>query len=250
MRAGPWLWHDGAMRVVVVGGTNFVGPAAVRFLLDCGHEVAVAHSGAHEHPDLVAVEHIHGDRGCLLAVGGPVERWRPDAIVDTFHGGATPEKALATTDCAARSGCGAIVALSSIDVYQHSVEAGLGDGTGVAALPSHPIPLDETAPLRSGPYPGGSASHDNVAMETALRSSGNVAVLRPGAIYGRHASTREWTLVQMIHRGIRRLELPDCGGQIWHRVAVERVGRAIAAAVDHAPQGFWQCNVVDPYDWT
>jgi nucleoside-diphosphate-sugar epimerase len=46
------------------------------------------------------------------------------------------------------------------------------------------------------------------------------------------------------------LELPDGGAQFWHRVAVERVGAAVAAALDRAPDGFWACNVVDPYDWS
>jgi nucleoside-diphosphate-sugar epimerase len=36
--------------------------------------------------------------------------------------------------------------------------------------------------------------------------------------------------------------------QIFHRVAVERVGRAVVAALDRAPAGFWACNVVDPSD--
>ena len=31
---------------------------------------------------------------------------------------------------------------------------------------------------------------------------------------------------------------------------MERVGRAVVAALDRAPDGFWACNVVDPYDWT
>jgi hypothetical protein len=61
-----------------------------------------------------------------------------------------------------------IIAISSIDVYQHCVDAGLADGSRVVAFPRQPLPLDETAPLRQGPYPGGSAEHDNTAMEAAL----------------------------------------------------------------------------------
>jgi nucleoside-diphosphate-sugar epimerase len=104
--------------------------------------------------------------------------------------------------------------------------------------------------LREGPYPGGSADHDNTAMEAALIGAGHVTVLRPGAIYGPHAEVREWTLVGRIRRGERRLELPDGGSQFWHRVAVERVGAAVTAALTNAPDGFWECNVVDPYDWS
>jgi nucleoside-diphosphate-sugar epimerase len=248
---GPTIvCQDAGVRVVFVGGTNFVGPVAVGLLAQAGHEVAVAHSGAHEHPDLGDVRHLHGDRDGLLAANGPIERWRPDALIDTFHGGATAERAAATRDCATRSGAQRIIAVSSMDVYQHGVDAGLADGSGIVPFPRQGVPLDETAPLRRAPYPGGSARHDNVAMEAALHQAGNVVALRPGAIYGPHRTAREWFLVRLIHQGVRRLDLPDGGAQIWHRVAVERVGRAIVAALEHAPDGFWACNVVDPYDWT
>lgn len=87
-------------------------------------------------------------------------------------------------------------------------------------------------------------------MEAALHDAGTVTVLRPGAIYGPGLLVREWFFVEKVHRGERRLELPDGGAQFWHRVAVERVAGAVVAALDRAPDGFWACNVVDPYDWS
>lgn len=237
------------MRVAFMGGTNFVGPAAVRALVEAGHEVVLAHTGRHEAEGLEHLEHLHGSRVELLAPGGPVEQWRPEAIVDTFAGGATPAKARSLGDCARRAGARHIVAISSIDVYQHCVDAGLADGTGSQVLAHDPIPLVESARLRSGPYPGGRSDHDNVAMEGALHGADRITVLRPGAIYGPHASTRESVLVSQIANGERALMLPDGGTQLWHRVAVERVARAVSAALEHAPHGFWVCNVVDPYDW-
>lgn len=238
------------MRVMILGGTNFVGPSAVRRLEEAGHEVGVAHSGAHEHPDVAAVEHLHGSRRALLAHGGPVERWRPDVLVDTFAGGATAEKGTQIARVAGTLELERLVAVSSIDVYQACVEAGFADGSGAVALPARALPLTEEAPLRSAPYPGGSPAHDNVAMETALHGAERVAALRAGAIYGPRPGVREWAIVGQISRGDRVLKLPDGGGQMLHRVAVDRVARAIVAALEHAPEGFWSCNVVDPYDWT
>jgi nucleoside-diphosphate-sugar epimerase len=238
------------MRVAFVGGTRFVGPVAVRLLREAGHEVAVAHSGAHEASGLDGAAHLHGGRDELLGAGGLVEGWRPDALVDTFAGGASAEKAEALAACAGRCGARHVVAVSSLDVYRHCVEAGLGDGSGAADLPTEPLPLRESASaLRSQPYPGAHAGHDNVAMEAALRATGGrVTALRPGTIYGPHPDTREGFIVDKVRRGERRLELPDGGVQLFHRVAVERVGRAIAASLERAPGGFWACNVVDPYD--
>jgi nucleoside-diphosphate-sugar epimerase len=233
-----------------IGGTYYVGPVAVPLLLQAGHTVVVAHSGAHEHPSVADVEHLHGSRDELLAEGGVIERWSPDVLVDTFASGATEEKSRALSACANRCGTGQIVAVSSMDVYAHSIHAGVADGSGTIAMPPQPLPISEDAPLRDRPYPGGSAAHDNVAMEDALDGVARVTVLRPGAIYGPYPNTRERYFVERTRDGIRELKFPERGQQIFHRVAVERVGRAIVAALERAPDGFWACNVVDPYDWT
>jgi nucleoside-diphosphate-sugar epimerase len=238
------------MRVAFVGGTHYLGPVAVPLLLEAGHQVVVAHSGAHEHPAVTAVEHLHGSRDALLAEDGLIEGWSPDVLVDTFDPGATPEKGRALSRCASRCRAAQVVAVSSMDVYAHCVHAGVGDGSGIVAMPPQPFPISEEAPLRGMPYPGASAEHDNVAMEAALEGVRRITVLRPGAIYGPFPNTRERYFVERVRLGDRELKLPDRGQQIFHRVAVERVGRAITAALEHAPDGFWACNVVDPYDWS
>lgn len=238
------------MRVAFMGGTHFLGPIAVSRLIEAGHIVVLAHSGQHEHPDVESVEHLHGSRRDLLAEDGPVERWHPDALIDTFGGGATAEGGVQLRDFLRRSATPHVIAISSIDVYQYSVDAGMGDGSGVVPLPRQPIPIREDAPLRRAPYPGGSFAHDNAAMEAALGDAGWVSVLRPGAIYGAFPNSRERYFIQLIEQGVHELKIPAGGQQLFHRVAVERVARAIVSALTNAPEGFWVCNVVDPYDWT
>lgn len=218
--------------------------------------MAIAHTGAHE-IDVDGVEHLHGTRDELLGEGGGVEAWRPDALVDTFPGGATAWKAEQLAACATRAGTGQIVAVSSMDVYQQLLDAGIGFDNPGTPVPRAPLPIREDAPLRAGPYPGaeevaGGGVHDNVAMEGALAGAfaGRVTSLRPGAIYGPHPDSRERVLVEHVRSGGHLLALPDGGHQLFHRVAVERVGRAIAAALERAPDGVWACNVGDPGDWT
>jgi len=240
------------MRVLFVGGTGPVGIAALPRLLEAGHEVAVAHTGAHEPHGLPDVEHLHGERDELLAEGGPAERWRAEALIDTFPGGATAAKAKQVAALAQRSGAGHIVVTSSMDVYRHCADAGV-DGFPPRELARDPLPLVEDSPLRTGPSPLSGAVHDNVAMEAALRDAGRVTALRPGAIYAPavHSHTlREWYLVGKVARGERELDLPHGGTQLFNRVAVERVGRSIASSLDRAPVGFWACNVCDPSDFT
>ena len=233
-----------------LGGTNLVGPPTVGRLFEQDHEVAVAHTGAHEHPLTSAAVHLHGSREEILEPGGLIERFGPEVVIDTFAGGATAAKAVQLAEAASRLSIGHLIVTSSIDTYQHCVDAGIGDGTGATALPNEAIPLTEESPLRSAPYPGGSDAHDNVAMEAALWDARRVTALRPGAIYGPHPETRKRALVERIARGERSLKLPDGGTQLFHRVAVERVARAIVAAIERAPEGFWACNVVDPTDLT
>lgn len=240
------------MRVLFVGGTGPVGQASVPPLLEDGHAVAVAHTGAHEPPGLGGVEHLHGTRPELLAAGGAAERWTPEVIVDTFAGGATAAKANELGDLGERCGATQIVAVSSMDVYRHCAAAGV-DGNEPVDLPSEALPLPETAAKRDGPSPGGGQTHDNVAMEAALHGAPRITVLRPGAIYGPHVHAhvlREWYLVGKVARGERDLALPAGGTQLFHRVALDRVGRAVAAAVRAAPEGRWECNVADPRDFT
>jgi nucleoside-diphosphate-sugar epimerase len=240
------------MRVILVGGTGPVGQSALPHLLAAGHSVAVAHSGAHEPADLPEVEHLHGARESLLEAGGPVELWAPDVLVDTFAGGATAAKADELGRLAGRCGVRQIVAVSSLDVYRHCAVAGV-DGHVPLELALDPLPLAESAPRRTEPSPGGGTSHDNVAMEDALHGADTITVLRPGAIYGPYLHPRvfrEWYLVGMVARGEHRLPLPDGGTQLFHRVACDRVGRAIAATLERAPGGRFECNVGDPRDFT
>jgi nucleoside-diphosphate-sugar epimerase len=235
------------MRVAFFGGTGPVGAAAVPRLLAAGHEVLVAHTGAHEPAEVAEVEHTHGIRAELIPQVG---RWKPDVLIDTFAGGATAAKGRELRDLAARAGVRRVVAISSMDVYAHCADAGVNDAP-VAELARHAVPLREDAAQRA-PHPPGSR-HDNVAMERALGAAPHVTVLRPGAIYGPHPDPhaqclREWHLVGKVHRGERHLVLPDGGTQLFQRVALERIGRAITAAASRDVAG--PVNVGDPQDFT
>lgn len=240
------------MRVLFVGGTGPIGQATVPRLLAHGHEVAVAHSGAHEPSQSSEAEHLHGTREELLALGGAVERWRADVLVDTFAGGATAAKARELGAAAARGGTSQLIAISSLDVYRHCALAGV-DEHEPSDIAIDPLPLREDAARRDRPSPHGGTSRDNVAMEDALHGAARITILRPGAIYGpciHERVLREWYLVGKVARGDRGLPLPGGGTQLFHRVALDLVGQAIAAATRHAPDGLWACNVGDAQDLT
>src|SRR5512133_1729314 len=71
------------MRVLVLGGTRFVGPAAVQALVDAGHAVTVFHRGRTE-PDLPrAVAHVHGDFASFGSHLSELRSIEPEVVVDT-----------------------------------------------------------------------------------------------------------------------------------------------------------------------
>jgi nucleoside-diphosphate-sugar epimerase len=216
-----------------------------------GHEVVVAHSGQHEPSEDLGARHIHGNRDELLSRDGPIARSDADVLVDTRT---NAENAASLVACALVAGAKRLIVVSSSDVYEYFVTgSGFDSAGGRAILPTQTLPITEDAPRRAAPYPWAEPGHDNAAMERAVEASRqdlDVAVIRPGMIYGPGAAGREWTVVSRIKRGERRIELPDGGGQFFARVAVERVGRAVVAAAERAPPGFWPVNAVDPYGWT
>lgn len=67
------------MRLLTIGGTQFVGRHVVEQAVEAGHEVTVFHRGASEPEDLPPVEHLHGDRDGVLAALAD-RTW--DAVVD------------------------------------------------------------------------------------------------------------------------------------------------------------------------
>lgn len=71
------------MRLLMLGGTEFVGRAVVEAALARGWDVTVFHRGRHEPP--AGVRSLHGDRTSpdgLAALAGTEEEW--DVVVDTW----------------------------------------------------------------------------------------------------------------------------------------------------------------------
>jgi nucleoside-diphosphate-sugar epimerase len=53
------------MRVIVIGGTRFIGRAVVAALTGAGHDVLLVHRGEHEPAGLPDVPHLHANRRAL-----------------------------------------------------------------------------------------------------------------------------------------------------------------------------------------
>ncbi|HEV3301412.1 MAG TPA: NAD-dependent epimerase/dehydratase family protein [Planctomycetaceae bacterium] len=132
------------MRVLILGGTNFIGPPLVRRLVDLGHEVAVFHRGQTQAELPPAVEHILGDRHDLGGHVTEFRRFSPEVVVDLI---AFTEAALGLVRTFRRMAQRSVV-ISSADVYR-----AYGGFLGTEPVPIESTPLSEDAPLLTALFP-------------------------------------------------------------------------------------------------
>ena len=76
------------MRVLILGGTGFIGPWVVKRLLAEGHDVTLFHRGRTVHADLSDVPRLLGDRQQLAAHLPDFRRLAPDVVFG--HAAARP----------------------------------------------------------------------------------------------------------------------------------------------------------------
>jgi nucleoside-diphosphate-sugar epimerase len=133
------------MRILVIGGTTFVGPWLVRRLVERGHEVVVFHRGRTRADLPAVVGHVLGDRRRLGDHREDLRRLAPEVVVDmiAFH----ERDALGLVETF-RGVARRTVVLSSADVYR-----AYGRFLGLEEGPVEPTPLSESSPLRTRLFP-------------------------------------------------------------------------------------------------
>ena len=132
------------MKVLVIGGSGFIGPFVVRDLAQQGHDVTVLHRGQSKNlPD--SVQRIVGDRNHLARHLPEFHRLSPDAVIDVILSNGGQAVTLMQTF---RGVAGRVIALSSGDVYR-----ALGVLHGSEPGPLQPVPLTEESELRAKPQP-------------------------------------------------------------------------------------------------
>jgi nucleoside-diphosphate-sugar epimerase len=238
------------MRILVIGGTGFLGPFIVRRLVELGHHVTVFHRGEHEPTLPFGVRHVHEP-----AAGYPVLRFPPDvtelALDVVIHMTAMGEADALAARETFRGVARRIVVLSSGDVYR-----AYGVATGIEAGPIEPEPLTETSPLRTSLYPYKGSGlpigdvYEKILAERAL--SGDpalpVTILRLPAVYGPGDPQRRfsgWIRRFQDRRGAIPLGRGYAGWR-WTHGYVENVARAIVLATTHEYARGRTYNVGEP----
>ena len=70
------------MRILVIGGTNFMGPQVVRSLSEQGHEITVFHRGQTQANLPRGVREILGDRRPLSNSANELKSLTPEVVLD------------------------------------------------------------------------------------------------------------------------------------------------------------------------
>jgi nucleoside-diphosphate-sugar epimerase len=226
------------MRVLIIGGTGFIGSYVLRRLLGEGHSVAVFHRGQ-SGSDLPRESlRITGDRRRLADYGGEFDRFGPQVVLDMIPYVEEDARALMATF---RGKAERVVAVSSQDVYRaYGLFLRLEDGE------LEPTPYDEEAPLRTRLYPyrktaqGGedlAYNYDKIPVERVVMSDPQTpfTILRLPKVYGPGDRSRLFDYLKRMDDGRESILLGERKRRWrWTRGYVENVAAAIALAVTDA----------------
>ncbi len=212
------------MRVLVIGGTVFIGRALVNELIGAGHDVCVLHRGNHEPADLPTTPHLHVDRADIASVVGDIDAFAPDVVCDNISLFASHARAVVEALGERR-----YVVTSSMDVYR--AYGALHTGTA-----SEPVPVDETSPVRDQRYPyrgqmPGMDDYDKLDVEDVYMAHG-ATVLRLPMVYGPYdGQRREEFILARVRAGRTRIPI-GAGSWLGTRGFVYDIARGIRMAVE------------------
>ena len=200
------------MRVLVMGGTEFISLHLLRALQARGHEVTVFNRGRQPDRLPAGVALIAGDRKDRAGLRARLAGRRFDAVYDVTYAPTLGEDVAALVD--ALAGAPHVIFVSTCRVYDHAL----------------PIPYsEETA---RGLYWGDYARHkiggEDVLLERHRRTGLPVTIVRPTHVMGPlNTRNNETFFMDRIHRG-RPVLVPGHGGWLRQFGHVEDLAEVMA----------------------
>lgn len=259
------------MRILLIGGSGFIGPHVASALVSRGHDVTVFHRGTTTPPP--GTRALIGDRKQLADHAADLRAVRPDVVVDLILSSGAQAQMLVDVF---RNAASRLVVLSSCDVYRacgvlHRTEDG----------PLQELPLTEQSALRTRlqTYPPAQIErlkatfgwldddYDKIPVEREIlgRPALPGTVLRLPMVYGPgDPLARVATVVERLRRGDRVVLERKQAAWRGPRGYVENVAEAIALAAlsdraagriynvaepDALPELAWMQEIADAIGW-
>ena len=216
-------------KVLVLGGTNFLGPAIVQSLLKGGQDVTLFNRGITNPHLFPGLKKIRGDREKGISgysdLRSARENW--DVVIDVW-----PQNPHFVKDAidSVKKRTSHYVFISSIAVYNNYVEVG----------------MDESSPRRKGTnYEPGNYNLNKVLCEKRVEEEfpDNFTILRPGAIVGDRDSGPFGTYV--LNRIMNRSEMlaPNANDPVQFIDATD-IGNFVNSCIVNDKRGHF--NLVGP----
>jgi nucleoside-diphosphate-sugar epimerase len=194
------------LKVVVLGGTRFIGRAIVEDLAESGHQLLLVHRGVLEPDGLPHAEHLHTERADLPTHRSTLKEFNPDAAIDC--------RALTRADAEivldALPADIRLAVISSVDVYR--AFGALNDDRE-----TDPVPLNEESPVRPNRYPyrgqmEGMDDYDKLDVEEVYLARGATSLRLP-MVYGeRDYQRREEFVLRRVRAGRKQIPV---GAGMW-----------------------------------
>ena len=216
-----------ALKILVLGGTNFVGPAIVNAALEKGHQVTLFNLGITNPQLFPKLELIKGDREQGIGVYEPLKKTHWDAVIDVW-----PEKA-GLVDEAARAlknQTDHYVFISSIAVYRDFQEVGLNEDSAVV----EPGPDPE-----EWYYP-----EEKIVAEqkVAERYPEKYTILRPGPIKGWRDPALDLLYWLVKLKRNESILAPGTGKDPLQFIDVKALGAFVIKALEENITGVYNCT--------
>jgi len=177
------------MKLLIIGGTRFVGRHLVAAALARGHQVTLFHRGISSSSTPAGVEVIHGDRNTDL---GQLAGRRWDAVIDTC--GYLPRSVKAAAQVLSEA-VDRYVFISSQSAYADVSVLGVVESSPLATLTSEQLDeanrIDASGSSSYGALYGGLKALCEQTAEEVM--PGRVFIVRPGLIVGPNDYTDRFT---------------------------------------------------------
>jgi 2'-hydroxyisoflavone reductase len=229
------------MKLLILGGTRFVGRHLVTASLERNHEITLFNRGQHSPRTFPNIETIYGDRQSELA---KLQGRRWDAVIDTC--GYLPGTVKASAEALSNS-VENYVFVSSISVYADVSVVGIDESAPLAKLTNEQLEQANavdasgqvSAVIYGKMYGGLKALCEQAAQETL---PGQVLIIRPGLIVGPYDYTDRFTYwVARVARGGEVLA-PGRPGRFVQFIDVRDLADWIVTMVERKQTGVYNAN--------